>query len=237
MRRIYLTLVFCLLCLSLCYAESPEEREASVKGYIALTFDDGPSGALTDELLDGLKKADARATFFLCGYRMEQYPENLERYIQEGHEIGVHSTVHTDLTKLSREQVHQDMKITAQKIFTATGVRPVIMRPPGGAWNETVAQEAADEGMSILLWSVDPRDWASHDSSQVLETMAENAGSGDVILMHDMSKSSVSAALALVSRLQKQGYVFVTVSELATLTGTKLEPGKIYENFPLKSQS
>lgn len=237
MRRIFLTLALCLLCLSLCYGESPEEREAAVKGYIALTFDDGPSGALTDALLDGLKSADARATFFLCGYRMEQYPENLKRYIAEGHEVGVHSTVHTDLTKLSREQLHQDMKLTAQKIFTATGVRPVVMRPPGGAWNQTVSREAADEGMSIILWSVDPKDWACHDSGRVLETMATEAGSGDVILMHDMSKSSVSAALALVSRLQKQGYVFVTVSELAVLTGTKLEPGNVYENFPLKRVS
>lgn len=233
MKRLSMILILSILCLTLCYAESPEEQEAAVKGYVALTFDDGPSGGLTQRLLDGLRDANARATFFLCGYRMEQYPDLLQRYVAEGHEVGVHSTVHADLTKLSREQVHQDMKNTAQQIFMTTGVRPVVMRPPGGAWNGTVAQEAEDEGMSIILWSVDPRDWASRDAGQVLQTMAAKAGNGDVILMHDMSASSVDAALDLVSRLQKEGYVFVTVSELAALTGTELTPGEVYEEFSI----
>lgn len=83
------------------WAESPEEKEQQPRGYIALTFDDGPSGALTEQLLDGLRQRNARATFFLCGYRMEQYPSALSRYLEEGHELGVHSTVHTDLTKLT----------------------------------------------------------------------------------------------------------------------------------------
>ena len=61
------------------WAESPEEKEQQPRGYIALTFDDGPSGALTEQLLDGLRQRNARATFFLCGYRMEQYPSALSR--------------------------------------------------------------------------------------------------------------------------------------------------------------
>lgn len=232
MKRLILILTLGLCLITSAYAESPEEQEREIKGYVALTFDDGPSGALTERLLDGLKARNARATFFLCGYRMEQYPSALSRYIAEGHEVGVHSTVHTDLTKLTEEEVHQDMKHTAQQIFVATGVRPVVMRPPGGAWNGTVSQEAADEGMSIILWSVDPRDWASRDTGRVLHTMAVKTGDGDVILMHDMSKSSVDAALQLVDSMQKQGYAFVTVSELAKLTGTELVPGKVYEDFP-----
>ena len=232
MKRLILMLALSMLLVTAVYAESPEEREDTVKGYVALTFDDGPSGALTERLLDGLRARNARATFFLCGYRMEQYPSALGRYIAEGHEVGVHSTVHTNLTKLSREELHQDMKNTAQQIFLATGVRPKVMRPPGGAWDEAVSQEAADEGMSIILWSVDPKDWCSRDAGQVLHTMAVQSGNGDVILMHDMSKSSVDAALQLVDSMQKEGYVFVTVSELAALTGTELVPGKVYEDFP-----
>lgn len=212
-------------------AESPEEQELQPVGYVALTFDDGPSGELTEKLLDGLRQRDARATFFLCGYRMEQYPSALERYLAEGHEVGVHSTVHTNLTKLSAEQVHEDMQETAQKIYEATGVRPVVMRPPGGAYDDTVLKEAGDEGMSVILWSVDPRDWASHDSRAVLSTMARKAGNGDVILMHDMWESSVRAALELVDALQEKGYCFVTVSELAALTGQELAPGEVYQDF------
>ena len=213
------------------WAESPEEREQQPKGYVALTFDDGPSGPLTDRLLDGLRDRNARATFFLCGYRMEQYPESLRRYAAEGHELGVHSTVHTDLTKLTPEALHGDMAGTAQRIREAAGVAPTVMRPPGGAYDEKVCREAAEEGMSVILWSVDPRDWATHDAGAVLRTMARDTGNGDVILMHDLSESSVQAALKLVDDLQRAGYCFVTVSELAALTGTELVPGQVYSGF------
>lgn len=226
--------MFCVLLLALMipiFAESPEEQEQQPVGYVALTFDDGPSGELTEELLDGLRERGARATFFLCGYRMKQYPAVLSRYAAEGHEIGVHSTVHADLTKLSREAVHEDMQNTARQIQEATGVQPTVMRPPGGAYDETVQKEAGDEGMSIILWSVDPRDWASHNAGAVLHTMARNTGQGDVILMHDMSHSSVEAALKLVDQLQVEGYAFVTVSELASLSGEKLVPGQVYKKF------
>lgn len=216
------------------WAESPEEKEQQPRGYIALTFDDGPSGALTEQLLDGLRQRNARATFFLCGYRMEQYPSALSRYLEEGHELGVHSTVHTDLTKLTPREVQQDMAQTAEKIRELTGISPVVMRPPGGAYNETVCCEAEAEGMSVILWSVDPRDWASHDAGAVLHTMAREAGDGDVILMHDLSQSSVEAALRLVELLEEKGYCFVTVSELAALRGTELEPGNVYTDFAEK---
>ena len=208
-----------------------EEAIGKYGGYVALTFDDGPSGPITETLLDGLAERDAKATFFLCGYRMEEYPSALPRYLAEGHEVGVHSTVHTDLTKLSPDQVHRDMKETAQKIFLATGCRPALMRPPGGAYNEMVRREAAAEGMSLILWSVDPRDWATADADAVLRTMASHAGSGDVILMHDLSESSVDAALRLVDRMRAQGFRFVTVSELAVLSGTELEPGQVVRRF------
>ena len=224
-----------LLCLALCLiparAESPVEQEKQVLGYVALTFDDGPSGGMTEKLLRGLEERDARATFFLCGYRMDRYPERMAQYAAGGHEVGVHSTVHADLTTLSKEAVHEDMYNTAQKIYDCTGIRPTVMRPPGGAYDETVQQEAGDEGMSVILWSVDPRDWASHNASAVLQTMAGKASAGDIILMHDMSESSVSAALGLVDTLQKRGYCFVTVSELAKLSGVEMQPGVVYKHF------
>ena len=88
--------------------------------------------------------------------------------------------------------------------------------------------------MSVILWSVDPRDWASHDAGAVLHTTVREAGDGDIILMHDLSKSSVEAALRLVDMLEEKGYCFVTVSELATLRGRELEPGNVYTDFPEK---
>ena len=216
------------------WAETEDKTEQEPAGYVALTFDDGPSGALTQRLLDGLRERGAKATFFLCGYRMEQYPDAMARYLEEGHELGVHSTVHTDLTKLTPEQLREDMAGTAQMIEEMTGIWPVLMRPPGGAYDERVLREAEQEGMRVILWSVDPRDWATHDARQVLSTMAREAGDGDVILMHDMSKSSVDAALRLIDELQEKGFCFVTVSELAERKGVSMTAGSVYEDFKEK---
>ena len=216
------------------WAETEDKMVQEPAGYVALTFDDGPSGALTQRLLDGLRERGAKATFFLCGYRMEQYPDAMERYLEEGHELGVHSTVHTDLTKLTPEQLREDMTGTAQMIEEMTGIRPVLMRPPGGAYDEKVLREAEQEGMRVILWSVDPRDWATHDARQVLSAMAKEAGDGDVILMHDMSKSSVDAALRLIDELQEKGVCFVTVSELAERKGVSMTAGSVYEDFKEK---
>ena len=221
-----------LLTVSAGAVDLAEDGFGAPAGYVALTFDDGPSGPITEALLDGLRDRNARATFFLCGYRMDDYPSPLSRYVSEGHELGVHSTAHVDLTTLSRAEVHRDMKDTAQRIFIAAGVRPKLMRPPGGAYDDMVRQEAADEGMSLILWSVDPRDWATRDTAAVLSTMASAASDGDIVLMHDMSESSVQAALALVDQMQSRGYEFVTVSELAALRGETMAPGEVYRHFP-----
>lgn len=232
MKRMLLSVLLGLIFTLPASAVSPEEQERQPLGYVALTFDDGPSGSLTEALLDGLRDRGARATFFLCGYRMDQYPELLPRYLREGHEVGVHSTVHVDLTTLTPEALREDLSITAQKLRDSAGISPTIMRPPGGAYNDLVLRESEALGLSVILWSVDPRDWASHNASAVEHTMAVQSGSGDVILMHDMSKSSVEAAFRLVDELQAKGYVFVTVSELAALTATELTPGQVYESFP-----
>ena len=229
MKKLWLCLAAALLlCLPAGAWDSSGPEPA---GYLALTFDDGPSGPITEHLLDGLARRDVHATFFLCGYRMEQYPAPLSRYIAEGHELGVHSTVNADLTRLSRKEVRQDIAATRNQIFAATGVQPLLLRPPGGAYNDTVIREAEAEGLSILLWSMDTRDWSTHDPDRVLRTMARGVEDGDIILMHDMSMSSVEAALELVDDLQARGYRFVTVSELASLRSQALIPGQVYRNF------
>ena len=209
-------------------AESPEEQERQPRGYLALTFDDGPSGALTERLLDGLQARGARATFFLCGYRMEQYPAALDRYLAEGHEIGVHSTVHTDLTKLSPQEVQQDMAETAGKIHSLTGISPRVMRPPGGAYNEAVCREAAREGMSVILWSVDTEDWTGKSAGEIADYVISEAKDGDIILLHDIFEESVQGAVMALDDLMRRGYTFVTVNDLLADRGIAIQSGKVY---------
>lgn len=223
MRRIFLILVcFCLL-------GSVPARGAQ-RQYVALTFDDGPSGRFTRRLLEGLEERDVKATFLLCGYRLETYQKLAQRIHDSGHEIGLHGYSHRDMATLSRRELTEEIEKTRKLL--PEGCAPVFLRPPGGKENRIVEQVAKQEGLALLHWSVDPRDWAVHDADTVETAVVSQVQNGDVILLHDLSDSSVDAALAIIDRLQEEGFAFVTVSQLAELRGTQLLPGKVYQSFP-----
>ena len=97
----------------------------------------------------------------------------------------------------------------------------------------TVRQVAEARQLAILSWSVDPRDWATSDTAAVERAVLKNVKDGDIVLLHDMTVSSVQAALDIVDVLKDQGYEIVTVSELVKLRGVNLKPGKTYASFPV----
>lgn len=204
--------------------------QAEETKYVALTFDDGPSGKYTQRLLDGLQDRGVEATFLLCGYRMEQYPDLTQRIFDEGHEIGYHGFTHKSMEGMSRRSIAQEL-IDSQTLLPE-GCRPVFMRPPGGIVTDGVRQVAQARRLAILSWSVDPRDWASSSVGAIEAAVLKKVQDGDIILLHDMSYSSVQAALDIVDVLREQGYEFVTVSELAKLRQTKVEAGEMYQKFP-----
>ena len=197
--------------------------------YVALTFDDGPSGRFTRALLDGLEKRDVKATFLLCGYRLESYPKEARRIHAEGHEIGLHGFSHSSMADMDQELLERELADTLALL--PEGCRPAFLRPPGGKCGAAVKEAARQADLGVLLWSVDPRDWASHDATAIERVVVESVRDGDVILLHDMSDSSVEAALAIVDALKAQGFTFVTASELARIKGTPIQPGQIYTRF------
>ena len=220
MRRFVAALcILALLCPAV-RAQTPQ--------YIALTFDDGPSGRYTERLLDGLAAREVHATFFLCGYRVEQYPALAARIAREGHEIGSHSDRHEFFTHMSAEAVCADLSAAAEKITTATGVTPTLLRPPGGLYDLDVLARSVCADAPVILWSIDPEDWRDKQAAAVPSFVTKRAKNGDIILLHDMHASSVEAALGIIDALEARGFVFVTVSELALLAGTQLCGGKAY---------
>ena len=218
------------LALVLCLALVPVRASGEETMYVALTFDDGPSGKYTRQLLDGLQARDARATFLLCGYRMKDYPDITQRIYDEGHEIGFHGYSHDSMEPMSRRDIAREL-MDSQALLPE-GCVPVFLRPPGGCCSDAVRQVAQVRGLSILSWSVDPRDWATSDAMAVERAVLETIRDGDIVLLHDMSSSSVRAALDIVDVLQKRGAVLVTVSELAKLRSVRLQPGKTYRKLP-----
>lgn len=211
---------------------APVRAETGAK-YAALTFDDGPSGRITRALLEGLEQRNVRATFFLCGYRLADYGEVATEIRRQGHEVGLHGYSHDSMAKMSPATLRRELEDT-YALFP-TGCPVSLMRPPGGAANETVQSVAREMNLSVIFWSVDPKDWATDDTDLILSRMLAGTGDGDVILLHDMDMSSVQAALALVDELKEEGYTFLTVSQLAMLRLTQLKPGESYEGFAPRS--
>lgn len=223
-------LLFALLLLVQPLAMSAS-ASAAPKGYLALTFDDGPSGALTERLLNGLAERQVSATFFVCGYRVQEYPDTLRRIAAEGHEIGLHSSQHAYMQQMPYEEAMQDLTACQQAVESVCGVRARLFRPPGGLYGETLLAAAKEAGVAVILWSVDPCDWNKAAWDGVLPTVLSEAHDGRIILMHDLSEHSVQCALEAIDRLQAQGYVFCTVSELAALREKPLLPGEVYTGF------
>ena len=221
MRRILVLLFLPLLILKVHAAETK---------YVALTFDDGPSGIFTERLLDGLYDRGAKGTFLLCGYRIAQYPELTQRIFAEGHEIGLHGYSHKTMKGMSRRAIAQEIMDT--EALLPEGCRARFLRPPGGFLSDPVVEVAEARGLPILKWSVDPRDWATNDAVAIETAVLERIRDGDIVLLHDMSESSVSAALAIVDQLLEEDFEFVTVSELVYLRQAKLVPGREYTAFP-----
>lgn len=207
-------------------------RAAEEKQYVALTFDDGPSGRYTRTLLDGLYDRGVKATFLLCGYRIKDYPDITQRIVDEGHEIGCHGFSHKNMQGLSRRGVGAE--IADMETLLPPGCRMAFLRPPGGAVSDGVRQVAKAKKLAILSWSVDPKDWAVHDVQTVERRVLDHTRDGDIILLHDMSTTSVQAALDIVDELQKKNFEIVTVSELARIRGVRMEPGQTYCCFPKK---
>ena len=220
-RFIILIMCVCLLCVPV--------RATEEEKMVALTFDDGPSGRFTRSLLEGLEERGAKATFLLCGYRMEQYPELTQRIYEEGHEIGLHGYSHKSMQSMCRREVTQEIEKSMALI--PEGCQVSFIRSPGGLCGKCVQAAAADKDLAVLSWSVDPKDWATHDTEAIEKEVISHVRDGDVILLHDMSNSSVAATLAIIDELQEQGFRFVTVSELAAAKNITIVPGKKYTRF------
>lgn len=212
--------------------------------YVALTFDDGPTGrtdtypeGYTATLLDELKKRNVHATFFMCGYRIKDFNSHMERYLAEGHELGNHTMDHPDsrLTHLDAQSVYDQIDSNNDLIASYTGAKPTVMRPVGGGVNDTVKEQMKALGLPIINWNVDTLDWKTKtDPESVKNHIINEVKDGSIVLMHDLWAGTLPGVLAAIDELQSRTdktYAFVTVSELAAAHGITLEPGTVYNNL------
>jgi len=183
---------------------------------IAITFDDGPHKSNTKEIIDILNKYNSSATFFLLGSNVQNYPNIVKMISENGNEIASHTWSHSDLTKLKEEEILNEINKTSDAIYNASGVRPKLVRPPYGAINDSVKEIVK---FPLIMWNIDSLDWKSRDPEIIVPLVLEDVKDGDIILLHDIHETTISATELIIEQLKKDGYELVTVSELMKARG------------------
>lgn len=181
---------------------------------LALTFDDGPSAQVTPQILDVLQRHNARATFFVLGGHVAGNEALLRREHREGHEIGNHSWSHPHFTRISLEQVEAEIATTQAAIMAAGVPAPHLFRPPYGDMDHSLL---AHVPLTVIRWNIDPEDWHPVNRQHLLEHMATHAKPGGMVVMHDTEQTTADALDQLITQLQANNYILVTVSELLNL--------------------
>jgi peptidoglycan-N-acetylglucosamine deacetylase len=162
-----------------------EDRTASGRGF-ALTFDDGPHAQGTPAVLELLAGAGVHATFFLVGEQIARNPALAGEVVAAGHDVGVHCHRHRNLLRLGPVQVRSDIDRATAALEDATGVSPLLYRPPYGVLNAAALRLARARGWRTLLWSHWGRDWeACATPDSIARRVTDGAGEGSVLLLHD----------------------------------------------------
>ena len=183
---------------------------------VSVSFDAAWGADDTDELLRILDENDVKATFFLCGYWVEKYPEEVKKIAEAGHDLGNHSATHPHMSQLSSEQIAQELQKCHQEVKEVTGVEMELFRPPFGEYDNHVVDTAKENGYYTIQWDVDSLDWkeqgADAEINQVLNH--KHLGSGSIILFHNDAKYTPQVLDTILKGLKEKGYEIVPVSEL-----------------------
>ncbi|MBN1160865.1 MAG: polysaccharide deacetylase family protein [Dehalococcoidales bacterium] len=197
---------------------------------VALTFDDGPNGIYTMQILDILKEYDIKATFFVIGQNVELYPDITKRILAEGHVIGNHTNTHDANHALSDQGCH-DLKDAQEVIYRVAGVLPHLYRPPHGKKTPWELDCVEENSLIEITWGVAANDRLNPgtDLDKAAQAYADKIVSrtypGAVILLHDGYGTehdnanadrtfTVKALPLIIEQLLAKGYRFVTVSEM-----------------------
>ncbi|MDR6226897.1 polysaccharide deacetylase family protein [Desmospora profundinema] len=193
---------------------------------VALTFDDGPDGQFTPEIMDILKREGAPATFFVVGQMVRGYPEMVKRMDEEGHVVANHTWSHSDLTRLSKKQIQKELIATNRAVEQVIGKKMRLMRPPYGAISgkEATVEQA---GWELVMWDVDTWDWKQGKKpSEIRRSVREGVKPDSIVLLHSAGgdrEATVRALPGIIRDLKRSGYHLVTVDEILGLDPYKLE--------------
>lgn len=212
---------------------------------IVLTFDDGPDPVWTPKVLDELKKYDAHGVFFVTGTMASRYPDLVERMVREGHEVGLHTFNHPDLSYQSTSRIDWELSQNQLVLAGAAGIRTSLFRPPYSSFADAmdnkswpVTQYIGSRGYLTVVNNTDSEDWKRPGVRAIIERATPKHGKGAIILMHDSGgdrSQTVTALGKFLPKMQEQGYSFANLTDAlgapsahTPVTGFDLWKGKAF---------
>ena len=187
---------------------------------VALSFDAAWGADKTEKIMEILKSYDATATFFLVGFWVDKYPEITKKIYENGFEVGTHSSAHLHMSKLSEEEIRQDLSMSIDKIESLTGATVRVFRPPYGEYNDTLITVSKSLNVLPVQWSVDSLDWKGISANEISSRVLSRVTNGSIVLCHNNSDHIVEALPIILSGLIAKGYKFKAVGDLV-----------MYENY------
>lgn len=177
------------------------------KGYVALSFDDGPS-AYTEQIVDILTEHEVAATFLFVGKNAEHNPDAVGYASENGMSVGSHSWDHSKLPQLDQTARIENMDQTNQVLEQITNKPVTIFRPPYGLIDSKLAEDVTDEDMKVLMWNRDPEDWKAKSSKHIIQYFHDLDPSGGIYVLHE-NKMTVKALPDIITYLKEQELKFV----------------------------
>jgi len=191
---------------------------------VVLTFDDGPSPIWTPLILDELKKAGVKATFFMIGHHVKMYPDIARRVADEGHTIANHGYAHSVILYYTKAEIEEEIKYTEYVIRETTGQTTRFFRPPKAWSSQKMKQYIKSLGYDIVLWSLNSKDWVSFNHKMMVGYLTRYVQPGDILLFHDSGnvfsqeggnrRQTVKSIGLLVKTLREKDFEIVSLEEL-----------------------
>ena len=181
---------------------------------ISISIDVSWGNDRTDDILKVLDTYNVKATFFIVGAWIDQYPDKLKAIYEKGHEIGNHSNKHPIMTKISKEQIIKDITIVDAKIMAITGQGTTLFRCPSGEYNDLVVETVEATNHYCVQWNVDSIDWKEQGAEIEYNRIVKNTKPGSILLFHNNAKYTPENLPKILDFLRAQDYKIVKVSDL-----------------------
>lgn len=180
---------------------------------VSISFDAAWGAEDTQMLIDIMAEHDVKATFFVVGEWVDKYPDSVKALHDAGHEIMNHSDTHPHMTNLSRDAMMKEINTCNDKIEAITGVRPSLLRPPYGDYNNALVEVLGEMGMFGIQWDVDSLDWKGLTAPEITKRVTSKVGPGSIVLFHNAAEHTPEALPDIIQTLKNDGYRFVKISE------------------------